>query len=449
MSGADAHVTVRAALIDVSVVATAAAFLWRRPNHRQLTGALLATVWNLPVLLLVNVLAMRVGWWRFDAQGGLLLGVPVDLLLSWAWLWGAIPAMVGPSVPFVAIVAAALAIDVVLMPAAAPVLQLRGDWLVGDAIAIVAALVPSQLLARWTARDERLTARALLQVGAFTGLVVFMLPAIAIEGSGGAWWNPLDRPSWQLALIVQLLALPGVIGLSAVQEFVTRGGGTPVPFDPPRRLVTTGLYAYVRNPMQLSAVLLLGLLGVVLGNVWVSAAGVMAHLYSVGLAGWDEDEDLVARFGDDWTMYRRDVPRWYPRLRPWHRADAPPARLFVAEACGMCSQVGQWFVSRGAVKLEIVPASSHPSRALTRIRYELADGTGAASGVAAIARALEHVHVGWAFVGALLRLPVIGELAQLLVDASGGQPRGSMADPNSNTTCVDVVNTQRFQSRST
>ncbi len=158
----------------------------------------------------------------------------------------------------------------------------------------------------------------------------------------------MDRPTWQISLIAQVLALPAIVGLTAVQEFVARGGGTPVPFDPPRRLVTTGVYAYVRNPMQLSAVVLLFLLGFVLRNPWVSAAGVMAHLYSAGLAGWDEDEDLRRRFGEDWLAYRRGVRRWVPRFRPWHPPDRPPARLFVAEGCGMCRDVGRWFARRGA-----------------------------------------------------------------------------------------------------
>ena len=88
-----------------------------------------------------------------------------------------------------------------------------------------------------------------------------------------------------------------MLGLSAVQEFVTRGRGTPIPFDPPRHIVTTGVYAYVANPMQLSAVLFLFLLAVIVGNVmgrvrgpdrarrtrWASPAGM-------------RDEDLRAAF---------------------------------------------------------------------------------------------------------------------------------------------------------
>jgi len=196
-----------------------------------------------------------------------------------------------------------------------------------------------------------------------------------------------------------------------------------VPFDPPRRLVTTGVYAYIRNPMQLSAVVLLVLLGLVLNNAWVSAAGVMAHLYSAGLAGWDEDEDLQWRFGAEWITYRHGVRGWVPRLRPWYRTDQPAARLFVADSCDMCREMGRWFDQRGARHLAIVPAELHPSGSLTRITYDPGDGTRESSGVEAVDRALEHTHLGWALLGWLVRLPIICQFAQLLTDASGGQPR--------------------------
>src|SRR5262245_37786253 len=53
------------------------------------------------------------------------------------------------------------------------------------------------------------------------------------------------------------LALGLVITLWCVWEFATRGQGTPAVFDPPKRLVTRGLYTYVRNPMYIGASLML------------------------------------------------------------------------------------------------------------------------------------------------------------------------------------------------
>lgn len=180
--------------------------------------------------------------------------------------------------------------------------------------------------------------------------------------------------------------------------------------------------------MQLSAVLLLIVLGLALQNLWVAAAAVMAHVYSAGLAGWDEDEDLRLRFGDGWTAYRRAVRRWIPRFRPRYPLQDTPARLYVSSQCEMCDEVGQWFRSRGARALTIVPAEEHPSKRLRRITYECGDQTHAMSGVAAVARALEHLHFGWALIGFALRLPGICQLVQLLVDASGGEARQVLAD---------------------
>jgi len=427
MISIDPHLAVRAGAIYLTAVPTLVLWVWRRPWPRARAGILLALVWNACALLALHVWAIRMGWWRFDASGGLLLGMPVDVYLAWTLLWGAIAPLAFRDLPFAGVVTAAAALDIVLMPVAEPVVHLGPRWLVGEAAALAIALVPSQLLYRWTARDEHLVGRAVLQVLAFSGVLLFVLPTIAIEGSRTDWANPFVRPLWQLSLIVQALAVPAIVGVSAVQEFVERGGGTPVPFDAPPRLVRTGIYAYVRNPMQLSAVLLLLALGLVLRNVWVASAGVIAHFYSVGLAAWDEDDDLARRFGDQWTRYHAAVRAWLPRWRPRFPDVDGPARLYVAASCHMCSQVGHWFADRRAANLTIIAAEQHPTRRLTRITYEHADGT-VATGVTAIARALEHIHFGWAWVGAMLRLPVITQAVQLIADASGAEPRAVLRD---------------------
>ena len=411
----------RGAAIYVTALLTAAAVVWRRPDQRMLAGALLAFTWNLPALLMVHVAAIAAGWWSYDADGGVLLGMPVDLWLAWAVLWGPVPAIAMPRAPLWAITALALLIDLVAMPAAAPVVRLGPSWLIGELVSIAWCLLPAQLLARWTIADRHLVARASLQVVAFSGLLVWLIPLVAIDGSGTAWIDPRARSAWFISLAAQCLAVPGVLGLSAVQEFVTRGRGTPIPFDPPRHIVTTGVYAYVANPMQLSAVLFLLLLATIVGNVWVASAALIAHAYSVGLAGWDENEDLRARFGADWPLYRRRVRTWIPRWRPWY-GERPMATLYVSAECGMCRQVAAWFEARRVRGLAIVPAEECPMP-LMRITYQSTDGTYTASGIVAIARALEHIHLGWAMAGFAMRMPLVSSLIQLITDASGGGPR--------------------------
>jgi hypothetical protein len=51
-----------------------------------------------------------------------------------------------------------------------------------------------------------------MQMLAFSGLLLFILPAIAIDGSGGNWLNPATRPIWQLSLIAQGLTIPALFG---------------------------------------------------------------------------------------------------------------------------------------------------------------------------------------------------------------------------------------------
>jgi hypothetical protein len=114
------------------------------------------------------------------------------------------------------------------------------------------------------------------------------------------------------------------------------------------------------------------------------------------------------------------VRNWVPRWRP----SPQPARLYVAMSCGPCSEIARWFGTSGAVSLEVVPAESHPIRELRRITYELADGSAPSEeGVAALARAAEHINLAWAMLGFFARLPIVRPALQLLVDVSGGEER--------------------------
>ncbi len=414
---------VRAACLYLPLSAAALLWISRRPGRRAAAGALLAGAWCLALLPAADTAARRLGAWSYAARGGTLHGFPVDLYLGWCALWGPVAALATPrrriGLP-IAFGAAAL-LDLAAMPLCRPVVVLGPPrlWLAGEILTLTVVFLPAQLLARWTATNRRLGARVLLQIGAFCGLFLFLVPSIVDERFGlPGWPPPLLATSAGRAVAMEILLLLSVPGLAAVAEFFQRGGGTPLPYDPPLRLVVTGPYAYVANPMQISMTFVLACVGAVLRSPWLAAAALVSFAYSAGFAAWHEGIALEERFRGEWRRYRREVRAWVPRWRPFRARDA---RLYVASGCGTCSRVGAWLARRRPAGLEILAAEEHPSRDLTRITYE--DGPWAESGVGALARAVEHIHLGWALVGWTARLPGVRHVLQAVVDVSGGGPR--------------------------
>ena len=61
----------------------------------------------------------------------------------------------------------------------------------------------------------------------------------------------LEPTRWIGALMI-LAGVPGLV--DAFARFALQGLGTPAPIAPPRNLVVTGLYRYVRNPIFVAVV---------------------------------------------------------------------------------------------------------------------------------------------------------------------------------------------------
>jgi protein-S-isoprenylcysteine O-methyltransferase Ste14 len=406
---------VRAIALYLPMLAVVALLLHRRPTRARLAAALLAFAWNVPALLALNLVAIRFGWWSFSSGPTDVAGVPAELWLGWALLWGAVPVLV--TTRRVALSGAALlALDLVVMPMGEPVVVLDNSWLIGELVALGACLAPGLLLGRWTADHARVGRRAVLQVIAFAGLLLFVLPSLVFTMTGEGWAPLIERPRWQLLGAAFLMAPIAAMALQAVHEFAVHGG-TPLPLDPPPSLVTTGPYAYVANPMQLGSTVLLAALGLLLASPAVVAVAAMAAVFSAGLAAWIEERELAGRFGGDWLRYRRHVRLWLPRWRP---AVGVPATLYVASSCDPCSSVGA-FIRRRTPTGIVVEAAESSAEPMRRITYR--SGQHDATGIAAIGRSLEHVNLAWAAVSWVARLPAIQQVLQLVTDAVGGGPR--------------------------
>lgn len=173
-----------------------------------------------------------------------------------------------------------------------------------------------------------LVLRHLLAVLLLPFVVVVAVPAWLLTdrtGIGTGWegaslWEWLSRSAGGITLLGGLALFGWCVAL-----FARVGRGTLAPWDPTRELVAVGPYRHVRNPMISGVVLML--VGEALLwrswalSAWAAVVVLVNHAYFV----LSEEPGLEERFGERYRVYKANVPRWVPRLRPWDgMPESPP-----------------------------------------------------------------------------------------------------------------------------
>ena len=124
-----------------------------------------------------------------------------------------------------------------------------------------------------------------------------------------------DPSGWMIVLSIILLCLGWFIcGWTAIAFIQTKG--TPVPFNPPPKLISTGLYARVRNPMLLGLFIFLLGLGILFGSL--SLIFVFTPLFiltNVLYLKAVEEKEMEKKFGSEYLEYKMKVPMFIPKLK--------------------------------------------------------------------------------------------------------------------------------------
>jgi protein-S-isoprenylcysteine O-methyltransferase Ste14 len=156
------------------------------------------------------------------------------------------------------------------------------------------------------------------------GAMTVLLPAALIYVQGGPKIAfGLTTPLAGIVVLAgaALLVVGLVLFYRTVSLFAAVGRGTLAPWDPTRRLVVLGPYRHVRNPMITGVLSVLLAEGLILGSVSILVAGAIFFAVNATYIPLVEERGLIERFGDSYLAYKRNVPRWIPRLRPWSRTD--------------------------------------------------------------------------------------------------------------------------------
>ena len=152
--------------------------------------------------------------------------------------------------------------------------------------------------------------RSLTYGSLFVALLLVLLPARVLEWSGITRSAGMGVAQWVGLTIVIVGA---ALAVWCVLTFSLVGQGTPAPFDPPRRLVVSGPYRWMRNPMYLGAVVALMGAGLFYESVALAGYGVLFFALAHVFVRAYEEPTLGRTFGAAYDAYRHRTGRWLPR----------------------------------------------------------------------------------------------------------------------------------------
>ncbi len=150
-------------------------------------------------------------------------------------------------------------------------------------------------------------------------IVLLIIPAGIVWATGFKIGWGLGLP-WDAVVVLagSVLMGNGLYYLSmTIWLFINIGKGTLAPWSPTKKLVIIGPYRHVRNPMISSVLMTLLGESIAFGSasifIWFLLFFGINQIYFV----YSEEPGLEKRFGEEYVIYTKNVPRWIPKLRPW------------------------------------------------------------------------------------------------------------------------------------
>lgn len=174
---------------------------------------------------------------------------------------------------------------------------------------------------RTSTRERRLWWRHLMSVLLFPVTVTLVVPALIVIPAGvgtSRLGAPLTAALVAAGCVLIAAGLGLMIWTNVLFDRVGEGTlGLGAVMGEPVHLVVRGPYRHVRNPM------ITGVLCILLGEAVVTASGpllvwfaIFLTLQEMAIRFWEEPH-LVERYGDEYIDYKRNVPRWIPRISAW------------------------------------------------------------------------------------------------------------------------------------
>ena len=150
--------------------------------------------------------------------------------------------------------------------------------------------------------------KTVLQIITVWLVTLVLFPYVILVGTGQ---DVAIQRSLRLLVGVAVFAASSLLGLASAFVMVRDGEGTPLPLDQTNRLVTSGVYGHLRNPMAVAGV----------GQSFAYQSVPLLLYTIIGAVLWNwvvrplEEQDMLSRFGQEYSRYRDKVRCWIPSFK--------------------------------------------------------------------------------------------------------------------------------------
>jgi protein-S-isoprenylcysteine O-methyltransferase Ste14 len=105
-----------------------------------------------------------------------------------------------------------------------------------------------------------------------------------------------------------LTAVGACVFIGCLDTFIRHGRGTQLPTEAPRRLVTNGLFAVVRNPIILAELMVIWGEAIYVASLGMALYALVASVGGLAIVRYVEEPELRRRFGASYDTYCQNVP---------------------------------------------------------------------------------------------------------------------------------------------
>jgi protein-S-isoprenylcysteine O-methyltransferase Ste14 len=157
-------------------------------------------------------------------------------------------------------------------------------------------------------------------IGLLPVMVIIVIPTFLISSTSSirfGWFLPSPFNLIPIFVGIFLISIGLILWIKSTFLLAIIGKGTLAPWDPTQKFVVEGVYRYVRNPMIMGIFLILLGEAVLFGSIFLFYWFIIFFIGNLIYIPLFEEPGLEKRFGKNFILYKKNVPRWFPRQTPW------------------------------------------------------------------------------------------------------------------------------------